>query len=849
MVFTGSPERNVRDFLEVYGSRLDILKEKQVQLDQVEELILVDIGGASRLGRFSELTRSGIPVTIYNHHMTSDGDLPGACVISRPLGATTSILLEHIIDAGIQLTPFEATLMALGIYEDTGSLLYRSTTEEDLRLAAYLVSVGADLGTVAEFISRELTIEQMALLGDLARSLEQRTVHQVVVAIATARVPRYIGDLAVLTHKIKDVHNLNALFSIVQMGDRTYVVGRSKIVPVNVGDILRRIGGGGHPTAGSAVLYRTSVEEARERLLGVLEQEVRPEAIAREVMAFPVDTIGPECTIEEARRRILDTHHSCLPILEEGQLIGLVTKRDVAKAVHHGLGKSSVVRCMSPDVVTAAPETSLFQLQQLMAEHKIGHVPIVENGHLVGIVSRTDLLNFMATRRLRTRAVATVTSHEGEAFDPDRIVSLMEERLSDRLRDLFRRLGAIGDQMGYSIYAVGGLPRDLLLNRPNLDVDVVVEGDGIAFSKAFVQQEGGRVIPHKRFQTAIMVFPDGFKIDVATARRERYDRPAALPVVASTGIRQDLYRRDFTINSLAIRLNREGYGHLVDPFGGRRDLKLGIIRVLHNLSFVEDPTRIIRAVRFEQRYGFRMDKRTEHLLRSAVETRMLDRVNGQRLRDELVLLLKEEKPFASFARLHTLGVLRALRPPLHVDEQMGQRFRRIDEALSWFRLLYIDAEIEPWIVYLLALMDPLSPRQRRTMGRRLNLHRRARAVVEEVISSGRRIERRLAHKEFLRRSQIYRWLQHGSTESLLFLMARSEEEQVKRRISLYLDRLQGVTLHISGRDLIAMGVPEGPVIGEILQRVLDASLDGEVESKEQELALAAHLWEAQKEGT
>src|SRR6185295_10740104 len=195
-----------------------------------------------------------------------------------------------------------------------------------------------------------------------------------------------------------------------------------------------------------------------------------------------------------------------------------------------------------------------------------------------------------------------------------------------------------------SVYAVGGFVRDLLLGRPNVDIDLVVEGDAIAFARAFAKENGGRAKVHERFGTAAVVFPDEFKLDVAMARTEYYKHPSALPTVQPSSIKEDLFRRDFTINALALRLNADRFGELIDFYGGQRDLKERTIRVLHSRSFIDDPTRVFRAVRFEYRFGFRLGKETLTLIRDAVELGLFHRLSGTRLLEELILLLSEENP-------------------------------------------------------------------------------------------------------------------------------------------------------------------------------------------------------------
>jgi tRNA nucleotidyltransferase (CCA-adding enzyme) len=223
--------------------------------------------------------------------------------------------------------------------------------------------------------------------------------------------------------------------------------------------------------------------------------------------------------------------------------------------------------------------------------------------------------------------------------------------------------------LGVSVYAVGGFVRDILLRVENLDVDIVVEGDGIRFAEEFEKKFHCRIRTHKKFGTAIILFPDGLKVDVATARWEVYDSPAALPTVESASIKMDLYRRDFTINTLAIQLNPSAFGEQIDFFGGVKDIKEKVIRVLHNLSFVEDPTRVFRAIRFEQRFGFQIGKHTQHLMKNALKVGFLERLSGGRVFSELILLLQEETPLPALRRMRDFHLFHFLHPTLKFDEQ------------------------------------------------------------------------------------------------------------------------------------------------------------------------------------
>ena len=301
LVFPGSQERSLREFF-IHSTlyALEVERIKNIDLQEVKRLILVDTRQMSRIGKFSDVvSKPGVDIHIYDHHPPSSDDLHGSLEVISEVGATTTLLLKLLRERGIEITPDEATVMLLGIYEDTGNLTFPSTREEDFIAAGYLVGKGANLNVLSNVITKELTAEQVFLLNDLIQSATRFTIHGIDVVIAQASVDHYIGDIAVLVHKLKDMENLDVLFVLVRMEDRIYFIGRSRLEEVNVADIASEFGGGGHPTAASATLKEMNLVEAHDRLVKVLKEMIRPKKVARDLMVFPVKTIDPERTLEE----------------------------------------------------------------------------------------------------------------------------------------------------------------------------------------------------------------------------------------------------------------------------------------------------------------------------------------------------------------------------------------------------------------------------------------------------------------------------------------------------------------------------------------------------------------------
>ena len=842
MVFSGSQEKSMRDFfLKSSSYVLDFTRIKDVDLDRVTRLILVDCQHSSRIGRFADiLGRPGLEVHIYDHHPVSSGDISPDGGVIRECGSSTTILTLLLQEQGIEVTPTEATLMMLGIYEDTGSLVFPSTTTDDYRAAAWLLERGATLNTVADFITQELTPEQVSLLNDLLKSLKTTSLQGVEVSIAQAFLDYYVGDIAVLAHMLRDMENLQALFLVVGMGTRIYIVARSRIPEVNVGEILRELGGGGHATAASATVRDLTLIQVLERLEEVLRIRVNPSRSARNIMSEPVKTMPATTTIAEARDLLTRYNVNAMPVMEETRMVGIISRRIVEQALFHNLDAVPVTDYMHTEFLHATPDTPLAEIKEYLVSQNRRFVPIFEGGELVGAVTRTDLLRFMYTgEALYDLAREAIPVRRKE------VERLITKQLSSRVVGVLRHLGEIGEELALPIYVVGGFVRDLLLGIENLDIDVTVEGDGILFAESFAVRFGCRCKSHQKFGTAVIVFPDGFKIDVASTRVEYYESPGALPTVERSSLKRDLYRRDFTINTLAIRLNTPEFGVLIDYFGAQRDMQERAIRVLHNLSFVEDPTRVFRAIRFELRLGFHIVRHTENLIKNAVKMNFLEKLGGKRLLTELVLIFREKEPLRAVERLAELGLLRFVHPDLVLAADNRRLLAETQQVVFWFDLLFLERAFEKWVVYFLALCDPLSNEQFRGTCTRLSVGEHYREKLCEMRQKAwevlKTMEVRTARRGTVERSAIYAWLRDLPVEVLLYMMAKTGSEKVKKAISLYFTQLQGVRPLISGDDLKTMGVPPGPLYGTILETVLTARLNNRVQSREDELRLVSEL--------
>ncbi len=834
LVFPGSQEKSMRDFfLESMFYTLEVERLKNVDIDRITRLIIVDNRNPARLAKLAgALKNPGLSIHIYDHHPHAEGDIQGEREIIEEVGATTTIMVELLRQREIPISSLEATVLALGIYEETGSLTFVSTTERDAQAVAYLISRGAQLNIISDFISRELTADQIAILNNLLESSKSYDINGIRVVISCMAIPHYVPDLANLAHRIRDMESLDVLFLVAQMGDKTHVIARCRIPQVHAGAVLEELGGGGHATAASAVIKDLTYLQTRERLIDILKKHIKPGPVAREVMTSPVKTIPFDSTIAEAGEAMTRFSVNVLPVLKNEGYTGIITREVVQKALFHGLGKQKVEAFMTTGGPFAAPDTPMNHVERIMIEEHQRFVPVIDQaGTLVGAITRTDLL-----RSLHEERLADVPGTQEVLLRTVRNVKgLLEERVRPEIREALHVIGEVADEIGFPVYLVGGIVRDLFLRVMNLDVDIVVEGDGITFAGMLVRRMGGRMKTHQKFGTAVVVLPNGLKFDVATARLEYYESPAALPTVELSSIKKDLYRRDFTINTLAVRLNRRRFGELIDFFGGLRDIKDKTIRVLHSLSFVEDPTRVLRAIRFEQRFDFHLSKHAQNLIKTAVNMKLFNRLSGERIYTELELMFSEAEPLKVLKRMMEFDLLKFIHPNLKGSAELEKLFAGIDETLTWYRLLYLDLQAEKWFVYFLGLFDRMRDSAAAEALERLAVPARIRVRVQQARIHSRDVLYLFYKEPQLAPSRMYRLLAPLDIEAILLMMAKAKQERAKKYISLYLTHLRNVKVTTTGDDLKRLGLKPGPKYRNILAELLNAKLDGVIRTHDEEI--------------
>ena len=817
VALAGSLNRNVREFYRLHADELDLVEAARLEPDAIRRLIVVETVQAARLAELEPVALDpSVEKVVFDHHAAELPDwVEPATAVASEDGALATTLVGILAEREVTVTPLEATAFALGIHEDTGSLTYPSSTQRDAEALAWCLRHGASQELLASFLHTPLSGEDRRLLNALLDAVETHEVGGVEVLVAAVTWPTYIDGISNLAHKLVDLTDCRGLVLLVEMDGRVFSVTRSRTPDLDASALAAALGGGGHAQAASAI-FRGTLAEARELVHAGFSEALREPKRAGDVMSKPPRSVDPEESVARAMVACQRHGQSGILVTKDGRLVGSVAREDLDKAIGHGLSHAPVKGIMSGKVPTVAEDTPLAELQRLLGASGEGRIAVVRDERVVGVVTRSDVL-----RALGEHADEVLESAESIAAELGRL---------ERLQPVFEAVSAVGEQFE-GVYLVGGTVRDILLGEPSFDVDVAVEGDAIGFARRLAGELGGRITPHEKFGTAVVLYGDDDRVDVATTRTEFYDSPAALPTVEHASIHEDLHRRDFTINAMAASLKGDDFGRLVDPFGGRADLASGTIRVLHNLSFIDDPTRIFRAIRYESRYGFRMNDHTLRLARGCIEMGLVGELSSERLRNELVAILEEREPRHSILRMAELGADRAIHPHLAADEDAVELLERLRDLAERYA-----PEVAAWRLGLAALARKMPSDAVYTWLERLKVRKRDAEQIAAAVTVGPRLVERLQARDGTP-AEVVQLVDAFAPDAPLFALALADLSSLRR----YFEEFRNVRLQITGADLAELGLQESPRVGEVIAELKRRKLNGELDGRESELAAAREL--------
>ena len=821
--------RNVHAFLALYGDALPFESMDDLPRGKVDRVTLVDTQAMPAVRGLGAGTR----VHVVDHHPPHKNLPEGWTSAVDTVGACTTLLVESLQAIPQPLSPEEATLLLLGIYEDTGSLSYAGTTPRDVRAAAGLLEQGANLTLATGFLNHPLSILQRELYDRLLDSAEFITVQGRRILLAQAAAPEEVEEISTLAHKLRDLFNPDGLIVLVDLGSRIQMVARSTTDSIDVSEIAAHFGGGGHERAAAALIRGRTLDELHRELVELLPTVITPPLTVAQIYSPRPQVVESDLTVAEAAERMARYGYEGFPVVRDGRVVGLLTRRAVDRAVAHGMKRAHVETVMEGGSVTVLATDSITRLQQLMVEQGWGQIPVVspEGDHVVGIVTRTDLIKALAPGK-GGMAAARLTLRES-----------LEQNFPAARRALLHAVAAVADRQRMPLYLVGGVVRDLILKIPSYDLDLVAEGDAIELVRSVAKEYGGRVRSHDRFGTAkwllrgvdlgklnlpaeaASALPDS--LDLVSARAEFYPHPSALPEVERGNLKLDLHRRDFTINTLALSLNAAHFGEVSDFWGGLRDLEEKRIRVLHSISFVDDPTRILRAVRLEQRLGFEIEPRTRDLIARALP--LLHRVSGDRIRHELEAIFEEPAPENALRRLQELEVLGQIHPDLKWNPENAQLLRRARDFTpepKWGLAGGGRGMVPPLSAWLAGHPRDALP----GILDRLNLPKRE---ANNILDARLAADRLAALPADAAPSRVTDLLEDVPEPALAGAILQSEGP-ARERLARYLAEWRTIQPETDGAQLRLRGLPPGPRYGEILHTLRSACLDGRISSADDE---------------
>jgi tRNA nucleotidyltransferase (CCA-adding enzyme) len=776
--------RNVRAFVTLYGMDLPFVDPRDLSGEPIENLILVDTQSTISVKGMSPETK----VQVIDHHPKREDINLDWKITTEDTGATATLFVETLRERDTLLNTVQATLLLLGIYEDTGSLTY----SRDLHAAAFLLERGASLSIAADFLNHPLSIQQQALYDRLRKTADTYEIHGHTVLVACGDAKEVEEELSTVAHKLRDLVDSDALILLVTTDGGVQLIARSTSDNIDVSEIAEHFGGGGHERAAAGLIKDRDLESVCAEMVQVLPDYVHPAITVGEIMSRGPQLLSPDTSVQEAAERMQRYGYEGYPVVEAGpegreRVIGLLTRRAVDRALSHKLNLDAA-RLMEAGEHTVHPADSIEHLQDVMTETGWGQIPVTHpvTGRIIGIVTRTDLLK-------------TLTSAEKMPGQRN-LSSRLETALPASRLALLKAIAREAHELHDALYIVGGFVRDLLLERPSQDLDLVVEGDAIRLARALERRFGGRVTSHERFGTAkwhiasireqlaeqleasaayrasVHAFeadnlPDF--LDLISARTEFYTHPTALPTVERGSIKLDLHRRDFTINTLALRLDGRHYGELHDYWGGLNDLNEGLVdTIMHPL-------------------------------------------------DEL-------------------GLLKVIHPALIWDSWLAEMFTILQETRpepEWgLKPDSGEGGLRQRLAYILWMIR-LVPETARAITARLKI---SRGLANDILAA-QGLWRDLGALKTYRPSDVVNRLSGVAPEPIYAAFLATSDAQVKKVLRDYVFHWQHISPTVDGHDLRARGLPPGPTYKQILSTLRDAWVDGRINSVEQERELLEKL--------
>ncbi|MFZ2956157.1 MAG: CBS domain-containing protein [Candidatus Ozemobacteraceae bacterium] len=793
------------------------------------------------------------------------------------LSLTAHIFMEEIRE-GISFPPDDLALFLLAVTEKTWAGLSSHSTQndfealEELRRRTWAIAAAnhTSEATLSEDDSFGLYIPgnpsaltrqignaiilglregQRGLLNDLLAEGRDVEINDWPVLLSVARTIGHVQDLDPIIDALWSRQDPAILVAAVCCGGRTRVWARTRTREVDP----RRVFVERRPREKDGwttfSIEETDPERVREILTAELARGLPPDSPAAACMTASPKTVPSNTSVAEAQDLMLKFHLMGLVVVDpdpgndgsEEKLLGIITRRDLDRAVSMGIWDSPIAPFVPTGGPIVSPDTPARVIRRLMIAHNVSRVPVVADedsngkGRLVGIITSRDLLRGLDDPLpLPRRFLPLVPSLELPLAG--RMEDLFRKHVPVRYLPVLKRIGERAVERSLDAFLVGGFVRDLLLERPTFDLDVVLTGDALQFAASLQEEVKAELSVFERFRTARLTVGD-LKIDFSTARIEHYAEAGALPEVERSGIANDLARRDFTINAMAMELRPDRFLRLLDPFGGGRDLAAKRIRILHAFSFLEDPTRMFRAMRFASRFHFELAEDTRRAMELAIDRGVVGTLSKKRMLAEIARCFAEENPARVVERLFHFNLFRWFHRELTRFSALPERFHLLNGIVRRFSIIgeSIDREAVHWT----GLLAPLTIDEAERLLVEAGMDSRRRKLVIPSLAALSEVPSKLAHIAENDNWGLYQLLAPLPLEALTALTAFSVDKAGARRIFDFIGRLRPIKPGIGGRELIQAGIPEGPAIGKLLECILEEKVSGRLShDKKEEIAYA-----------
>ncbi len=865
-------ERVQKNFLTLHFRPGDFIYDDELNCDKVSGAVLICVKNAQRIAPVSKiLNNPNIFLAIFDKSPAIKCEIQANSLIESESGSITSVICRRLFEAGIEISPLYATLFALGIHEITGSLLYPNTTENDISCLAELFKRGSNLKTINFFLKEDgLSNIQKSVLDELSKSKETIIINGTPVDFYFVENHKFIYKFDNIVQRIISSQKFDIAIFIARMGNSVHVLSRSNVENVDLGAIFSRSGGGGPKYAAHVTFTGIGLEEAYEKIKTALKKYMKPALMARDIMRPSVLFLNPGIIISEAEKIMFRYAYTAAPVTDGNKVIGFIRKIDIDRAVHHGLSHAPISGFLCREIIYSPPCEPFETVTEKIARSETKTILVGNENKITGIITANDVLNHIFTgginKKNRLKRQLTPGRTDNNTLIPAGGIQTVSTSTALSLKETYKipleiyfskpvikflkLVSRKAAELKVSAYIVGGIVRDMILKKSSADIDIVIEGiSALDFIDNLVKDPAHILNRHERFKTATIAIPGLPKIDFTTARAEFYESPAALPDIFQGNLYQDLLRRDFTIYAMAVSLCPSSFGELIDYYGGFDDITKKRIKILHNLSFIEDPTRIFRAIRFKSRLNFKIEKHTADRIKEAIKFSPTNKIEPIRIFNELSHIFNELSVYETICEIDRYSLFDFISGDIIFTDIIKKMIRSASKYLNkTARLFSQGPRPERTAIFFSILLLNLPIEKISKLLNKMNVSKKIRDIIKEIneylLTTKTEFEKIYENKNYEQIKtdiKIYNLFKNHSPEFLLTLLSAIDNKFAYKAVIRYIFELSNIKPTLNGDTLKKMGVPPGPAFKEILDTIAALKAAGYLKNHIEEIKYAKKI--------